>query len=111
VPGLHDCHRRQRRRALLVTHWDRPWSVWASDGTRHATLLQACGALQLPFGRLLVRDRQLGAVPVAALVGVAWRDPPQLPKWGGCKNPMCSAIAWSHRPRRASRADTDGRAV
>jgi len=66
---------------LLVTHWDRPWSVWASDGTRHATLRQACGALQLPFGRLLVRDRQLGAVPVAALVGVAWRDAPQLPKW------------------------------
>jgi len=66
---------------LLVTNWERAWSVWASDGSRHATLLQACLGLRVPLDRLVVKDCQLGNVPVAALVGVAWQDAQRDAKW------------------------------
>jgi hypothetical protein len=66
---------------LLVTDWERTSSVWASDGSRHATLLQACRALRVPLDRLVVRDCQLGNVPVAALVGVTWQDAQHDAKW------------------------------
>ena len=69
------------KKSFPIHRGSRPRSVWASDGIRHATLLQACGALGLPFDRLVVRDRQLGAVALAALVGVAWLDALQLPAW------------------------------